>query len=184
MLIEQAQSGKGDAFGLLYVRYYDTVFRYIDFRVRNRQLAEDLTEDTFERALKRIGSFTWQGRDFSAWLVTIARNLVADHYKSAHYRLEIASGIVDVDLPDLNLEGDPETAVINHIINHATNVNLLEAVEQLTPKQQDCIAWRFQHRLSVAETAQAMGMNVSAVKALQSRAIRTLARLMPDSLEP
>lgn len=76
-LVERAQAGEAEAFGLIYDRYVDTVFRFVYFRVGNRQLAEDLTSDTFLRALKRIGSFTWQGRDLGAWLVTIARNLVA-----------------------------------------------------------------------------------------------------------
>jgi RNA polymerase sigma-70 factor (ECF subfamily) len=94
MLVERAQAGEAEAFGLLYDRYFDTVFRFVYFRVGNRQLAEDLTSDTFLRALKRIGSFTWQGRDLGAWLVTIARNLVADHFKSGRYRLEITTGDV------------------------------------------------------------------------------------------
>jgi RNA polymerase sigma-70 factor (ECF subfamily) len=60
-LVERAQAGESAAFGLIYDRYVDTVFRFVYFRVGNRQLAEDLTSDTFLRALKRIGSFTWQG---------------------------------------------------------------------------------------------------------------------------
>ena len=68
--------------------------RYIYFRVGSHPLAEDLTSETFLRALRRITDFTWQGRDFGAWLVTIARNLVADHFKSGRYRLEITTGEV------------------------------------------------------------------------------------------
>src|SRR5206468_11851041 len=90
-LVERAQAGEAEAFGLIYDRYFDTVFRFVYFRVGNRQLAEDLTADTFLRALKRIGSFTWQGPDLGVWLVTIARNLVADHFKSGRYRLELST---------------------------------------------------------------------------------------------
>jgi RNA polymerase sigma-70 factor, ECF subfamily len=180
-LIERAQNGDGAAFGLLYDRYFDTVFRFVYFRVGNRQLAEDLTADTFLRALKRIGSFTWQGRDLGAWLVTIARNLVADHFKSGRYRLEVTTGdVLDADRPDRGPEGSPEAAVIDHI----TNVDLLKAVKQLNPEQQECIVLRFLHGFSVAETAQAMNKNEGAIKALQYRAVRALARLLPDGFQP
>lgn len=180
-LIERAQQGESEAFGLIYDRYVDTVFRFVYFRVGNRQLAEDLTSDTFLRALKRIGSFTWQGRDLGAWLVTIARNLVADHFKSGRYRLEVTTGdVLDADREDRGPEGSPESAVVEHI----TNMALLGAVKQLNPEQQECIVLRFLQGFSVAETAQTMGKNEGAIKALQYRAVRALARLLPDGFQP
>src|SRR4029453_2894818 len=180
-LIERAQAGDGAAFGLLYDRDFDTVFRFVYLRVGNRQLAEDLTADTFLRALKRISSFTWQGRDLGAWLVTIARNLVADHFKSGRYRLEVTTGdVLDADREDRGPEGSPEAAVVDHI----TNVALLGAVKQLNPEQQECIVLRFLHGFSVAETAQAMGKNEGAIKALQYRAVRALHRLLPPGIQP
>jgi RNA polymerase sigma-70 factor (ECF subfamily) len=181
MLVERAQAGESEAFGLIYDRYVDTVFRFVYFRVGNRQLAEDLTSDTFLRALKRIGSFTWQGRDLGAWLVTIARNLVADHFKSGRYRLEVTTGdVLDADREDRGPEGSPEAAVVEHI----TNVALLTAVTRLNPEQQECIVLRFLQGLSVAETARAMGKNEGAIKALQYRAVRALARLLPAGFQP
>ena len=180
-LVERAQAGDSAAFGLIYDRYLDTVFRFIYFRVGNRPLAEDLTADTFLRALKRIGSFTWQGRDLGAWLVTIARNLVADHFKSGRYRLEVSTGeVLDADQADRGPEGSPEAAVVDHI----TNVALLAAVKQLNPEQQECIVLRFLHGFSVAETAHAMGKNEGAIKALQYRAVRALHRLLPEGFQP
>ncbi|RKN44205.1 ECF subfamily RNA polymerase sigma factor, BldN family [Micromonospora endolithica] len=180
-LVERAQAGEAEAFGLIYDRYVDTVFRFVYFRVGNRQLAEDLTSDTFLRALKRIGSFTWQGRDLGAWLVTIARNLVADHFKSGRYRLEVTTGdVLDADREDRGPEGSPEAAVVEHI----TNVALLSAVKQLNPEQQECIVLRFLQGFSVAETARTMGKNEGAIKALQYRAVRALARLLPDGFQP
>ena len=179
-LVERAQAGETEAFGLIYDRYVDTVFRFVYFRVGNRQLAEDLTSDTFLRALKRIGSFTWQGRDLGAWLVTIARNLVADHFKSGRYRLEVTTGdVLDADREDRGPEGSPESAVVDHI----TNVALLTAVKQLNPEQQECIVLRFLQGFSVAETAQTMGKNEGAIKALQYRAVRALARLLPEGFQ-
>jgi len=179
-LVERAQGGDADAFDQIYRRYLDTVFRFVYFRVGSRPLAEDLTAETFLRALKRIGSFTWQGRDLGAWLVTIARNLVADHFKSGRYRLEVSTGdVLDADREDRGPEGSPELAVVDHI----TNVALLGAVRQLNREQQECIVLRFLHGFSVAETAQAMSKNEGAIKALQYRAVRALHRLLPDGFQ-
>ncbi|RLU79442.1 RNA polymerase subunit sigma-24 [Streptomyces griseocarneus] len=172
-LVERAQSGEADAFGRLYDQYADTVYRYIYYRVGGRATAEDLTSETFLRALRRIGTFTWQGRDFGAWLVTIARNLVADHFKSSRFRLEVTTG----EMLDANeVERSPEDSVLESLSNAA----LLEAVRKLNPQQQECVTLRFLQGLSVAETARVMGKNEGAIKTLQYRAVRTLARLLPD----
>lgn len=172
-LVERAQSGEAEAFGRLYDHYSDTVYRYIYYRVGGRATAEDLTSETFLRALRRIGTFTWQGRDFGAWLVTIARNLVADHFKSSRFRLEVTTG----EMLDANeVERSPEDSVLESLANSA----LLDAVRRLNPQQQECVTLRFLQGLSVAETARVMGKNEGAIKTLQYRAVRTLARLLPD----
>lgn len=171
-LVERAQAGESEAFGRLYDHYSDTVYRYIYYRVGSRATAEDLTSETFLRALRRIGTFTWQGRDFGAWLVTIARNLVADHFKSSRFRLEVTTG----EMLDSNeCERSPEDSVLESLSNAA----LLDAVRRLNPQQQECVTLRFLQGLSVAETARIMGKNEGAIKTLQYRAVRTLARLLP-----
>ena len=170
-LVQRAQTGDMDAFGEIYRLYYPSVEKYVFFRVRSRQISEDLTSETFLRALKRIDSFTWKGRDLGAWLVTIARNLVADYYKSGRYRLEITIGdLLDADQADR--DPGPEDAVITYL----TNVDLLTAVQALSDEQRQCIVLRFLNGCSVAETAEAMGRNEGAIKALQYRAVRALAR--------
>ncbi|MCQ4081196.1 sigma-70 family RNA polymerase sigma factor [Streptomyces sp. RB6PN25] len=172
-LVERAQGGETEAFGRLYDHYSDTVYRYIYYRVGGKATAEDLTSETFLRALRRIGTFTWQGRDFGAWLVTIARNLVADHFKSSRFRLEVTTG----EMLDANeVERSPEDSVLESLSNEA----LLQAVRKLNPQQQECVTLRFLQGLSVAETARIMGKNEGAIKTLQYRAVRTLARLLPD----
>ncbi|MPY64773.1 ECF subfamily RNA polymerase sigma factor, BldN family [Streptomyces spongiae] len=172
-LVERAQAGEADAFGRLYDQYSDTVYRYIYYRVGGKATAEDLTSETFLRALRRIGTFTWQGRDFGAWLVTIARNLVADHFKSSRFRLEVTTG----EMLDANeVERSPEDSVLESLSNAA----LLDAVRRLNPQQQECVTLRFLQGLSVAETARVMGKNEGAIKTLQYRAVRTLARLLPE----
>ena len=177
-LVQRAQGGDTEAFGELYDRYVDLVYRYVYYRVGSAQVAEDLTSETFLRALRRLSSFTWQGRDVGAWFVTIARNLIADHYKSSRYRLEMTTDDVSESGAKLTQEG-PENAVLEAMQNKV----LLEAVKQLNAEQQECIVLRFLQGLSVSETAQAMGKNDGAIKALQYRAIRTLGRLLPEGVE-
>jgi RNA polymerase sigma-70 factor, ECF subfamily len=174
-LVERAQDGEAEAFGRLYDHYSDTVYRYIYYRVGGKATAEDLTSETFLRALRRIGTFTWQGRDFGAWLVTIARNLVADHFKSSRFRLEVTTG----EMLDANeVERSPEDSVLESLSNAA----LLDAVRRLNPQQQECVTLRFLQGLSVAETARVMGKNEGAINTLHYRAVRTLARLLPDDV--
>jgi RNA polymerase sigma-70 factor, ECF subfamily len=176
-IVTRAQGGDAEAFGQLYDRYVDVVYRYVQYRVANSALAEDLTSETFLRALRRITSYTWQGRDFGAWLVTIARNLIADHYKSGRYRLELATSDLVEAGADRSEDG-PEDEVLTGL----TNGVLLEAVKRLNAEQQECIALRFLQGMSVAETAQIMGKNEGAIKALQYRAVKSLSRLLPQDL--
>ncbi|MEJ2856542.1 MULTISPECIES: sigma-70 family RNA polymerase sigma factor [unclassified Saccharothrix] len=174
-LVRAAQAGDTDAFGLLYDRYVDVVYRYVLFRVGDRTLAEDVTSETFLRALRSIGSISYQGRDVGAWFVTIARNIVFDHVKSSRYRLEVTTAD-----PDDNREvaSGPE----QEVLTDAANAELLRCVAQLGDDQRECITLRFIQGLSVAETAAKMGRNEGAIKALQHRAVRRLAQLLPNWL--
>src|SRR5439155_17731640 len=98
------------AFGQLYDRYVDVVYRFVYYRINDRALAEDFTSETFLRALRRIGTISYQGRDIGAWFITIARNIVLDHLKSARHRLEMTTADTvegDVHAPS------PEAAVLD-----------------------------------------------------------------------
>lgn len=174
-LVARATTGDNEAFAELFQAYRPTVQRFIQARVRSHSLAEDLTSETFLRALRRIGSFTWQGRDIGAWLITIARNLVADHYKSGRYRMEICT--------DEALEPGPAQEGPEHLVLDAmTRRTVREAITRLGDEQRQCLTLRFLRGLSVAETAQLMGKNEGAIKALQYRAVRSLARLLPGDI--
>ena len=174
-LVRRAQAGDAEGFGLLYDRYVDVVFRFLHHRVGDRATAEDFTSETFVRALRRIDSLSFQGRDVGAWLVTIARNIVLDHVKSSRYRLEVSTA----DMRDADRATDgPEEAVLQRL----TNAELLAGVQQLSDEQRECLVLRFLQGLSVAETAAAMGKKDGAVKALQHRAVRRLASLLPEGL--
>jgi RNA polymerase sigma-70 factor, ECF subfamily len=172
-LLTLAQQGDGEAFGQIYDAYVGQVYRYLYYRVGSQPLAEDLTSETFLRALRRIDSFTWQGRDICAWFITIARNLVTDHYKSSRFRLEVSTAdMLDADRADDGIEQE--------VLDNLDNQALLAAVRQLKPEQQECVVLRFLQGLSVAETAAVMGRSDGAIKQLQLRAVRALAKLVPE----
>jgi RNA polymerase sigma-70 factor, ECF subfamily len=174
-LVHKAQQGDRNAFGKLYGKYVDIVYRYVLFRVGDKELAEDVTSETFLRALRRITSVSYQGRDVGAWLVTIARNLVLDHVKSSRFRLEVIRAEVD---DGSTVQAGPEQQVLARI----TNAELLKCIAKLGDDQRECIALRFLQGLSVAETAELMHRNEGAIKALQHRAVRRLAQLLPTGL--
>ncbi|MGZ4505005.1 MAG: sigma-70 family RNA polymerase sigma factor, partial [Nocardioidaceae bacterium] len=145
------------------------------YRTRSSTLAEDLTSETFFRALRSMTGFHWQGKDFGAWLMTIARNLTTDHFKSGRTRLEFATE--DMTAHDSSTDG-PESEVLASLTNEA----LLAALRELPAEQQECLIMRFLQGFSIAETAQVLGRSDGAVKQLQLRGVRNLAKLLPEGL--
>jgi len=174
-LVDLARGGDAEAFGQLYDHYAAGVYRFVYYRVSSATLAEDLTSETFFRALRAMASFQWQGKDFGAWLVTIARNLVVDHYKAGRTRLETSTD--DFTAHEGATEG-PEDEVIAGL----TNEVLREALTKLPAEQQECLVLRFLNGQTIAETATALQRSEGAVKQLQLRAVRSLAKLLPEGL--
>ena len=166
-LVELAKGGDREAFAQIYDAYVDTVHRYLLVRVGHRALAEDLTSETFLRALRRIDTFSWQGKDIAAWLITIARNLVADHVKSARFRFEVTTA----DMRDADVQVD---APDEEVLVRQRDEQIVSAIRALRPDQAECITLRFLQGLSLAETARVLGRSEGAVKQLQLRATRAL----------
>ncbi len=174
-LVELAVDGDAEAFGQLYDHYVTGIYRFVYYRVGSAQLAEDITSETFVRGLRAISRFSWQGKDFGAWLTTIARNLVTDHYKSSRARLEIVSDSV----PE-----SPRTAPSpeEEVLSLVSNEMLFTAVNQLPTEQRDCVLMRFIQGLSIAQTAAALGRSEGAIKQLQLRAVRSLAKNISEDV--
>ena len=174
-LVDLARQGDVDAFGALYDHYHAAVYRFVYYRVSTVALAEDLVSETFFRALRSMASFSWQGKDFGAWLMTIARNLVADHYKSGRNRFETATA-------DFSAHEQVTESPEDEVLTGLTNDLLHSALTTLPTPQQECLVLRFISGCSIAETAAALGRSEGAVKQLQMRAIRNLAKAVPEEL--
>lgn len=168
--VEAARDGDRDAFALIWQAHHRRVLAYIRSRVESHATAEDLTSETFVRALTHIDTFEWRGRDIGAWLTTIARNLVADHHKSS--RMRTTALYADV----LALDGPDPVDVAKIATDPPVFTALWHAVSTLPPNQRECIHLRYGLGLNVAETCAATGWTTGMVKALSHRAYLGLRR--------
>jgi RNA polymerase sigma-70 factor (ECF subfamily) len=162
-LVARASQGDKNAFGDLYVRYMDDIYRYIAYRVNNHQQdAEDLTEQVFLKA--------WNGLDqyrgdvpFKAWIFRIARNTVFDFYRT---RKEV------LPLSEDSLVTDQNHDMEEKLLSKEQSVQLVDAIGQLSPMHQNVLILRFIIGLSVRDVAQILDRSEGAIKALQHRALK------------
>ena len=151
-LVELARKGDADAFGLLYDHYQASVYRFLYYRTRSSTLAEDLTSETFFRALRSMTNFRWQGKDFGAWLMTIARNLATDHFKAGRTRLEMTTE--DMGQHDDATEG-PETPVLASLTNEILLQALTAAAGRAARLPGDALPAGHEHRRDRAPSSAA-----------------------------
>jgi RNA polymerase sigma-70 factor, ECF subfamily len=168
-LVARACQGDKAAFGDLYVRLLDDIYRYVYYRVSNQQDAEDLTETVFLKAWQGLPNYKPEGAPFMAWLYRIAHNTVVDHYRTYKTAEPLA------DHPYLPDEREPVEAQVFS----QTEIEQLKAkLQQMTPIHQEVLVLRFINELSPAETAAALDKSNGAVRVLQHRALKELQALM------
>lgn len=168
-LVELAKTDK-DAFGEIYERYVERIYKYIYYRVGNKHDTEDLTSRVFFRALAHVESYEDRGVPFQAWLYRIAHNLVANHHRDRSRRkiipLEeyITSGIFasSEDGPERITEDAEERE------------RLLASIRRLPDDRQQLLLLKFVDRLSNVEIGEIMGRTEGAVKSLYHRTLLTL----------
>lgn len=170
-LVIRARAGDIDAFAQLYDRHFATVYRYLAAKSPTRHMAEDLTSETFLKALRALPRFTPAGSNFVGWLITIARNLVTDHYRSAWSRLTV---VTDEVKAGVDAGPGPELLAISTLVG----ADLRALVDRLPDDQRECIVLRFFTDLSINETSQVLGRSDGAVRQLQWRATQRLRQLV------
>ena len=180
-LVERAKRGDSRAFGLLYRAYVDRVYSFIEFRVRDRAVAEDLTQEVFVQVLRGLAAYSWHG-SFGPWILRIARNAVVDHWRRLGRRPEgaLASRNPGQEprgegpLERVQASGVAEAMeAVEASLDHG---RLMAATGRLTELQQQVIALRFSAGLTIRETAVVMDRSEGAVKNLQHHALRALRR--------
>jgi RNA polymerase sigma-70 factor, ECF subfamily len=171
-IVERARQGDSEAFGRLYDHFHASVYRVINTQTRSAALSEDLTSETFFRALRGIQNFKLDAELFAPWLYRIARNLVIDNFKASRNRLEQAQDMSLYD-EDVAGPGDDIVELLNRERMHA-------ALSELSDGQRRVIELRFLREQSITETARLLDTTEGAVKQLQLRALRNLAKLLQD----
>jgi RNA polymerase sigma-70 factor, ECF subfamily len=171
-LVARAKDGSREAFAALYRMYLPTVYKFLYYRVGNKERAEDMTAEVFLRALRKIGDFTWTGADFGAWLLRIARNLILDDAKSSRARLEVLND----EMPE-DSGGEAPTAEAQCLEN-LTAVEVYKAITKLRPDQREVITLRFLNGMGVGEVAEMMGKKEGTVRTLQFRGLKALEKIL------
>lgn len=171
IIILDAIGGKASAFGLLYDKYNDQIYRFVYLKVSHREEAEDLTHQVFLNAWQNIKSYKIQGFPFSSWLYQIARNQVIDHYRTKKET---------IDLENIEEPVSSENSLSDNISLNMEMEMIKKAISKLKPEQQDVLILRFIQDLSPKETAATLGKMESTVRVLQHRAIKNLQKILTE----
>jgi RNA polymerase sigma-70 factor, ECF subfamily len=168
-LLERVRRGNTAAFGCLYDRYFDSLYKYIYFRVSSKAEAEDLTEEVFLKTWEAMQVPRAPVENFRAWLYRVAHNLVVDHYRSDKKLSSLQQSA------PIRETGESMESIVE---KKQTAEEIARAVAQLEPRFQQVITCRFISGLSHAETAEIMGLNINNLRVLQYRALRKLNSLL------
>jgi RNA polymerase sigma-70 factor, ECF subfamily len=168
-LLERARQFDTDTLAQIHDEYYGPIYRYIAFRVNDRELAEDLTSEVFLRFLKALRERAAPQTTVRGWLFGVAANIVSDHYRRG-YRAP------QVELTEaIESSAKPVAEQVETQLQHA---ELREAITTLTTDQQHVLALRFGQDMPIQDVAHMLGKTEGSIKQLQARAIAALARRM------
>jgi RNA polymerase sigma-70 factor (ECF subfamily) len=165
-LAERSQAGCLESFGQLLLRYENPVFNFLHQLARNRQDAEDLTQETFLRAYQSLYRYN-PSLSFATWLFTIARRVAASHFRAARHFEELPED-------DQAVEADPAKLLESQDEQNS----IWRRARALKPKQFEVLWLRYHEGFSVAETARIMRTNRIHVKVLLYRARGNLSTML------
>lgn len=167
-VIAAARSGAEWAWTEIYRDLSPGVLRYL--RAHRAPDADDLLGDIFVRVVTSLGSFDGDGRDFRAWVFTIARNSLADRWRALARVRELPSD--PSELPELPADADPE----QDALRRSADDRVRAVLAQLSEAQRDVLILRIVGGFSIDEVARVTGRTPGAVKSLQSRGLATIRR--------
>jgi len=164
--VKQDKSSR-DAFAELYDEYLDKVYRYIQYRVNNMHLAEDLTSSVFEKALANFEKYSSDKASFSTWIFAIARNTVIDYYRVDGKRHTVPVEEA-ADKPSGDLSPEEEFEKKEEVRRLRT------CLAQLPDEEQEIIRLKFGAELNNRQIAKILGMSESNVGTRLYRAVKKL----------
>lgn len=168
-LVQLAKSGDSEAFAQLYDAYVERVYRYIHFRISEDEATEDLVSQVFLKAWQNLHRYKTGSSPFIAWLYTIARNLVIDHYRSKKDVLPLDEAL---GLPS-DRDGPDEEAQTRFDLEA-----MRDALQFLTSDQQQVLILKYLAELPNENIAKIMNKQEGTIRGLQMRALQTLAKYM------
>ncbi len=171
MLLARTANGDQAAFHRFYLETEPFLRRYISVRVAASEV-DDVMAETYLRVYRSADRFRDEGRPAAAWLVTIARNLLASHHRTKARRA--AHG--PINSGDARLSGE----VDDELLDRSGDAELLEALAELKPRQRRVLELRFFDERTVAECASEMTMSDQGVRALTYRALQALRSRLGD----
>lgn len=165
-LVEEAKCDV-QAFVQLYNAYLPKVYRYFLFRVRERQVAEDLTSAVFERVLAKLNTYRAERGSFGSWVFSIARNAFINYHY--HQEREPAIGLEEVS--DLaSKEWMPERELLQRERRRELDV----CIASLSPREQEIIALKFGSGFTNRRIAELLGLTETNVGTILYRAVRKI----------
>lgn len=168
-VVAELQASNWSNFGMVYDKYLPKIYRYIYYRLRHKETAEDITQAVFLKVVQNIQSFQDQGAGLSPWLYRIAHNALIDYTR--------------VQKPTSELDEAINVASNQDILAQTDDVLKLEWVRQemkgLTELQQEVILLRVWDGLSHSEIAQALNISEGNSKISFSRAVKALKSQTP-----
>ena len=175
-LVALYAQGNNEAFDILLNRYKDRLYAYIYYTVRNEELAEDIFQETFTKAIVTIqqGRYNENGK-FPAWLTRIAHNLIIDCF-----RQEKQENLVSCDEEERNLLNNirlSEGTVEAEIVNHQILSDVRRLMKHLPDEQLEVVHMRFYKDLSFKEIAEMTGVSINTSLGRMRYAILNLRRM-------
>ena len=175
-LVALYAQGNNEAFDILLNRYKDRLYAYIYYTVRNEELAEDIFQETFTKAIVTIqqGRYNENGK-FPAWLTRIAHNLIIDCF-----RQEKQENLVSCDEEARNLLNNirlSEGTVEAEIVNHQILSDVRRLMKHLPDEQREVVHMRFYQDLSFKEIAEMTGVSINTSLGRMRYAILNLRRM-------
>lgn len=179
MLVALYSKGVDKAFDELLSRYQSKLFNYIYFVVRNQELAEDIFQETFVKAIVTIqqGRYTADGK-FGAWLTRIAHNLVIDSFRQERNENTVSNDESEVDL--LNNVDLCDDNIEMQMVNDQTLADVRRLVDALPDNQREVVYMRFYQDLSFKEIAEITGVGINTALGRMRYAILNMRRIAQE----
>lgn len=179
-LVKAYAEGNNMAFDTLLIRYKTRVFSYINNIVKNDDLADDIFQETFVKAITNIrqGRYSDDGK-FASWIMRIAHNLIIDHF-----RQEKAEGTVTTDNDDYDLLNKPEfsdASIEEVMIDEQIRTDVRRIVDALPENQREVLTMRFYRDMSFKEIAEATNVSINTALGRMRYALMNMRRIARDN---